>query len=69
MTARRKNSRIRELGGVKVGFFLDAEVTERLRDVAFFTRESQSQIVGRLIREYVDSAKFRHFPRRPRKPK
>lgn len=66
-TTGRKNGIKQERTWVKTTFSLDPELVERLRAIAFFTREKQSTIVERLIREYVDSSKFRNIPERPAK--
>lgn len=52
---------------MKTTFSLDPKVVEKLREVAFFTRESASEIVEQLIRDHVSAAKFRNVPQRPAK--
>lgn len=49
---------------MKVGFYLPRDLAERLRDVAWFERTPASQIVRRLLQEYVDSRK--RMPKRPK---
>ena len=66
-TQERKNGIKPERTWVKATFSLDPELVERLKAVAFFSREKQSTIVERLIREYVESARFRNVPERPAK--
>jgi len=51
---------------MKATFSLDVEVLERLRAVAFSSREPMSQIVERLIRNFVKGSKVRIAPRKPR---
>jgi hypothetical protein len=52
---------------MKATFSLDVAVLERLRAVSFITREPMSQIVERLVRDYVKQSRFRSAPRRPSK--
>ena len=52
---------------VKATYSVDPKIVEKLRGVAWFTRESQSEIVERLISEYVNSPKFKSVSERPPK--
>jgi len=52
---------------VKATFSLDPRIVEKLRGVAWFSRESLSEIVERLIGDYVSLPKFRNVPQRPAK--
>jgi hypothetical protein len=73
MPAKRKAGNTRntgiknESGRVKTTFSLDPRVVEKLRGVAWYSRESLSEIVERLITEYVGAPKFRNVPQRPAK--
>jgi hypothetical protein len=57
----------REVRRVKATFSVDPKIVEKLRGVAWFTRESQSEIVERLISEYVNQTKFKTVSERPPK--
>ena len=61
----RKKGRKLEGHYVKVGMTLKLETAERLRDVAFFTREPAASIVDRLVVKYVNAPRFKRIPRRP----
>ena len=49
---------------MKVGFYLPRELADRIRDVAWYERTPASQIVRRLLQEYVDERK--RIPKRPK---
>ena len=49
---------------MKVGFYLPRELADRLRDVAWYERTPASQIVRRLLQQYVDERK--RIPKRPK---
>jgi hypothetical protein len=57
----------KEVKRMKTTFSLDPKVVDKLREVAFFAREPMSEIVERLITEYVGSSKFKNVPQRPAK--
>lgn len=67
MLPKGKKSRSLELSWVKVGFVLDREDADRLREVAFHLGENQSKVLRRLLRDYFNSPQIRNIPRRPRR--
>ena len=53
-----------ERKGMKVGFYLPPDLVDRFRDIAWYERKPASQIVKRLMQQYVDERK--RIPKRPK---
>ncbi len=52
-----------ERKGVKTSFYLDSDLVERLRNCAWYERTNASQIVSKLVSEYLAG---KRIPKRPR---